>query len=156
MSKTENPFASFDFTKMFDPSKMFDATKLFGEFKLPGVDADAFAATQKKNLEAIAAANKKALDGYQALAKRQAEIVQQGMEEMTAMVKESVTKGAKEANPGKQAEQLKQAIERGMGNLRELAEMAAKSNTDAFETLNKRMNESLEEMRTAFAQVTKK
>lgn len=155
MTKTEFPFASFDFSKMFDPSKMFDAQKMFGEFKLPGFDAEALAATQKKNLEAIAAANKKVFDGYQALAKRQAEIFQQGMDELSSMVKDTVSKGAKDANPAKQAELVKAATERALANLKELAEMAAKTNTETFEALNKRMNESLEELRSTLAKLMK-
>lgn len=60
MSKTtENPFASFDLSKMF------------ADMKLPGLDPAALAAAQQKNFEALTAANKRAYEGYQALAKRQ-------------------------------------------------------------------------------------
>ncbi|MBX3455088.1 phasin family protein [Ferrovibrio sp.] len=155
MSKTEFPFANFDFNKLFDPSKMFDAQKMFGDFKLPGFDAEALAATQKKNLEAIAAANKKAFEGYQALAARQAEIFQQGMDELSSLVKDAVSKGAKDANPAKQAELVKAAVERALANLKELAELAAKTNTETFETLNKRANESLEELRATLSKLVK-
>ncbi len=160
MTKTEFPFAGFDFSKMFDtqklfdPAKMFDVQKMFGDYKLPGFDAEALAAAQKKNLEAIAAANKKAFEGYQALAKRQAELFQQSIDELQNQVKDVMAKGAKDVNPTKQAEQVKAAVEKALVNLKELAEMAAKTNAETYETLNKRATEVVEEVRTAFAKLT--
>ncbi len=149
-AKTEFPFAAFDVNKMFDP-KLFDPQNLFAGYKLPGFDAEALAAAQKKNLDAIVAANKKAFEGYQALAKRQVELYQQTLDELQAQVKDAVAKGAKDIDPTKQAEQLKAAVEKSLLNLKELAELAAKTNTETFETLNKRANEVVEELRTAFA-----
>ncbi|MBP7064683.1 phasin family protein [Ferrovibrio sp.] len=155
MTKTEFPFAAaFDFNKMFDP-KLFDAQQMFAGYKLPGFDAEALAAAQKKNMDAIAAANKKAFEGYQALAKRQAELFQQGIEELTAQVKDVMAKGAKDIDPTKQAEQIKSAVEKALLNLKELAELATKTNTETFETLNKRANEVVEELRTTFAKFGK-
>lgn len=110
MSKSaENPFAAFD------------PTKLFADLKLPGLDPSALAATQQKNLEAITAANKRALEGYQAVAKRQAEIFQEAAAEVAAIMKGGVSAGMPDPNAAKQA------MEKAMANLRELAEMMSKT-----------------------------
>ncbi|WP_300302934.1 phasin family protein [Ferrovibrio sp.] len=134
MSKTaENPFAAFD------------PTKMFADLKLPGIDPMALAATQQKNLEAISAANKRALEGYQAVAKRQAEIFQQAAAEAATLMKGGVSTGMPDPTVAKQA------VEKAVANLRELAEMMSKTNSEAFELINQRMNENLEEFRKAFS-----
>jgi phasin family protein len=126
-----NPFASFD------PSK------LFADLKVPGVDANALAAAQQKNLEALTAANKRAYEGYQALAKRQAEIFQEAVADATTALKGGVATVP-------DATAAKAAVEKAVANLRELADMLSKTNTEAFDLINKRMNENLEEFKKAF------
>ncbi|WP_298727061.1 TIGR01841 family phasin [uncultured Ferrovibrio sp.] len=144
MKTTENPFAAFDFTKMF------------GDLKVPGFDPASLAAAQQRNIDAIAAANKRALEGYQALVKRQAEMFQETMQEIARMMKESVGTGAPDANLTKQAEMLRQAVEKALANMRELTEMASKTNSEAFETVQRRLQENLEEIKNSFAQAKKK
>lgn len=136
MSKaTENPFAAFDLSKMF------------ADLKLPGIDASTLAATQQKNIEALTAANKRAYEGYQALAKRQGEIFKENMEELAGMLKGATPASAADMNPAKQAELVRQAAEKALGNMRELSEMMAKTNSEAFELINKRLQENLDELR---------
>lgn len=140
---SENPFAAFDLTKMF------------GDLQVPGFDPAALAAAQQKNLDAVAAANKRALEGYQAMVKRQAEIFQQTMQEVAEMMRQSATGGTAGPNTARQAEFARQAVERTMANLRELTEMASKTNSEAFDTINRRMTENLEELRNSFAKAQK-
>jgi phasin family protein len=136
MSKTtDNPFASFDLTKMFS------------DLKLPGLDPAALAAAQQKNIEALTAANKRAYEGYQALAKRQAEIFKDNLEELAGMLKNATPSNAADINPSKQADLVRQTVEKALANMRELSEMLAKTNTEAFELINKRLQENLEELR---------
>jgi phasin family protein len=135
MSKlSENPFAAFDFTKFF------------GDRQLQGFDPSALLAAQQKNFDAVAAANRQAVEGYQALVKRQAEIMQQTMGEMADLMRQSVAGGGA-PDAAKQSELARQAIERAMANMKELAEMASKTHSEAFETINRRMTENLEELR---------
>ena len=65
MMKPANPFAEMDFTKVM------------AEFKLPHVNVEALVTAQRKNFEAIAAANQLAIEGFQAVAKRQGDIVRE-------------------------------------------------------------------------------
>jgi len=150
MTKMENPFMPFDATKLFG-----EFGKAFGDFKFPTFDNAAFNAAQQKNLEIFAAANKKAVEGYQAVAKRQAELFQESFQEFSGLLKGAMSGASPEATATKQAEVAKQALERGLTNLRELAELAAKANAETYEILNKRLNESLEEMRAIFSGMKK-
>jgi hypothetical protein len=73
--------------KGFDPAKMvIELSNMLKQYKLPGVDMDSVIASQKKNLEALASANRVAFEGLQAVAKRQAEILQETMNEASKAV----------------------------------------------------------------------
>src|SRR3546814_10307369 len=58
------------------------------QFKLPGFDAQALVAYQKRNLEAVASANKIALEGAQAVIRRQSEIVRKSVEDASKALSE--------------------------------------------------------------------
>ena len=136
MARQENPFLNIDFQKM-----MMD-------FKMPGIDADALINAQQKNIEAISNANQLAAEGLQAIGKRQTELFQQAVEESRKTLGELMSQGAPEDRIAKQAETVKTTIERTVTNLREISEMLAKSNQEAFDVINKRITESLEEVKT--------
>ncbi|MCU0893496.1 MAG: phasin family protein, partial [Rhodospirillales bacterium] len=84
------PQAMFDmskFMKEVDPGKMMEEfSKMLKQYNLPGVDMDALMASQKKNLEALTQANRIALEGMQAVAERQAKILQETMNEASNAV----------------------------------------------------------------------
>lgn len=162
-----NPFG-FDATKIFgdfDPSKLMnefdpqkfmgDFSKAFSEYKIPGVDANIILESQKKNVEALAQANKVALEGIQAVFKRQSEILAQAMEEMQATFKDLSAAGEPQDKVAQQTDLVKEAVEKALGNMRELAEMAGKSNTEAFETIHARFKESLDEVKTEVLKLKK-
>jgi phasin family protein len=156
MAKTaENPFM-FDVTKFmpdFDPAKMMDDfTKATGQFKVPGLDMDGLMAAQKKNLDALTVANKKAVDGVQALTKRQAEIMQASLDAATKGADEIAKSASPQEAAAKQTELYKAALESGLTNMRELADLMTKSNADVAETINTRVSESLDELK---AQIVK-
>ncbi|MDX2101688.1 MAG: phasin family protein [Alphaproteobacteria bacterium] len=132
---------------MSNPFFDMDLSKLMADFKVPGVDIESILATQRKNVEALAQANQLAVEGMQAVARRQAEILRTSLEEATKAAQEMMEQGAPEEKMAKQTELVKVAFEKALSNMRELAEMVAKSNTDAFNVINKRFTESLDEMR---------
>ena len=141
----------------FDVSKLmkdFDATKVVSEFsnalkqyKLPNVDLDSILASQKKNLEALTAANRTALEGLQAVGKRQAEILQETMNETSKAVDALAKAGSPAEVAAKQAELTKSAFERALSNMRELADLVAKSNQDASTAISSRISSSLDEIK---------
>jgi phasin family protein len=135
VARTESPFP------------FVDVTKMLGDFKMPGLDGDKLMREQKKNLEALTAANKAAMDGYQAVMRRQGEHLKETMELVSKAVREGWSGASPEANRNKQGELAKAAFDRALANMRELSEMAAKSNREAFDKISERMKESLEEFR---------
>jgi phasin family protein len=125
-----------------------DLRRMMGEWKVPNLDLDAVAQTQRKNIEALTQANQLALEGTQAWMRRNLELARQGMEDLQAMMSE-LTKpnGSMEDRIARQAEISKKAIEKGLANFRDLADLMTKANSEAMNVLTKRVTESLEEVR---------
>jgi phasin family protein len=134
-----------------DMSKFADVSKLMSEFKLPGIDVESVLASQQKNIQALTAANQLAFEGFQAVARRQSEILRQTMEQTSSMISELMAAGSPEDKVAKQADLVKLAFEKALYNARELAELVAKSNSEAADVINKRVSESLEEVKAVVA-----
>ena len=145
------PQAFFDVSKLlkeFDPSKVVaEVSNALKQYKLPNVDLDSVVASQKKNVEALTSANRVAFEGLQAVARRQAEILQETMNEASKAVDALAKAGSPPEMAAKQAELTKNAFERALSNMRELAELVAKSNQDATNTVNSRIAASLDEIK---------
>jgi phasin family protein len=125
-----------------------DMMKMLAEFRLPGLpDMEQLAAAQRRNFEALSAANKVSLEGAQAVARRHMEILQQSMSEMTQAMQSMAGAQDPQAGASKQAEMLKSAYERAVGNMREVADLIQKSNTEALSLLNQRFTEAMDEVK---------
>src|SRR5579863_672303 len=61
-----------------------DFRTLLENYKIPGVDFASLMDHEKKNIDALTKANKIAFDGWQALVRRQSEILQETMKEAIA------------------------------------------------------------------------
>jgi phasin family protein len=143
MTKPSNPFPKPDFTKM--------AAKL----KEQGIDIDEIATMYRKNVEAITSASQAAVEGVQRVAKRQAEMLRESMEEYGKLLRDlSLPTTAKEA-VAKQADIAKHTLETTLAHMREISEMIAKSSNEALDVINKRGSEMLEEIK-ALAERKKK
>ena len=130
----------------FNPFKDLDVTKIMGEFKFPVVGFDAVVETQRKNIEALTAANQTAFEGVQArFAPR---MVQTEITKATTDLWSTVSPEEKAA---KQADLVKKGYENAIANLREAIDMLAKTNTQAADLINKRVGESLDEIKVAVA-----
>ncbi|GHD53998.1 phasin [Thalassobaculum fulvum] len=130
-----------------NPFMEIDVQKMMGEFRIPNVDVEAVVAAQKKNIEALTSANQLAVEGMQAVAKRQAEILRQTAEELQKNMQSLMENGAPDAKVAKSTELTKTAFEKAIANMKELSEMVSKSNAEAFDVINKRVAESLDEIR---------
>jgi phasin family protein len=124
-----------------------DPMRLLAEMRLPMMDIESLATAQRRNLEALSAANRVALEGAQAVARRHMEILQQSMSEMTDAVRSATSGGDPQDKAAKQAELLKNTYERAVGNMKELADLIQKSNSEALTVLNKRFAEAMDEVR---------
>jgi phasin family protein len=104
------------------------------------VDFSSIVDRERKNIEALAEANRIAFEGWQNLARRQSEILQDSM-------KRAVDDAKSQTALQKGAELARSAFETALANMRELAEMATKSQKDAFEVIRKRVEENMNELR---------
>jgi phasin family protein len=129
-------FGFGDFGRM--PS--FDFMKLMKDFKLPGVDLATIMEREKKNIEALTEANRVAFEGWQALVRRQTEILQDS-------IKRAADTARGEDAGAKRTDLAAHAFETALSNMRELAEMAVKSQQESFEIIRKRVEENLATLR---------
>ena len=152
-----NPFLDPKTNPFLDPEKnpflQTDFTKMMQGFDSP--DFSGITEAQRKNMEALGVANKTAAEGVQAIFKRQSEIMKNVMDETNAALQELQSKGMSAPDTSAQIDQVKQTIESGVSNMREIAEMAAKSQSEAFDVVNKRFVESLEELKSAVSKLQK-
>ncbi len=150
MAQSNNPF-NFDPSKMFtvDPQQMMTQWQSALEsINLPGIDMGKILDAQRKNVEAISEANRIALEGVQSLMQRQAEIMQQSVEEATKMMQSFDPASDPTERVAQQTALAQEAFQQALDRMRELAEMANASQAEAFEAIQARFNESVEEIRS--------
>jgi phasin family protein len=121
----------------------------FTEFFKNSFDFNQLFSTQRRNIEALSEANQVVVEGAQAISRRQAEVIREGVEDVLKASKEMMTGGTPENNLSKQSELAKSIFETTLANLREITETATKFSFEAFDVLNKRAAESLEEISSA-------
>lgn len=142
MSKPmSNPFFEMDF------SKFADFTKMASEFKGP-FNMEPMLAAQRRNIEAMTAVNQAAYESMQSLARRQAEMARQSMEDLMSLMSGMMSSPASpEEKVIRQAEASKMAVEKCIANARDVADTFSKCNTQAMEVVANRLSEGLEELR---------
>ena len=125
-----------------DMSNAFgDLTKMLEQFKLPGVDTAEIEAARRKDVDALVQANQAAYEGMQALANKQAEMLKQAMQDIQAAVK-GAAGGV--GDPHKQGELARKAYEKVLGDMKDLAEIARESQSDAMAKITQRGTEQLD------------
>jgi phasin family protein len=140
-------------TQLFDQG-LFDVRRYLELFSVPGATGQALLDAQRKNLETLAQANRIVFEAAQVVVQRQQEFVIKAMDEATEAVQQMQSAGSNEERVEKQTEIAKTAFETAQRNVRELAEMSTKSNSEAIELINKRVAESFDEMRSHLENVT--
>lgn len=157
MAKQATPtFFDFDFTKFMDPTKFMDMTKdmtkamdttkvmdkVMGDLKMDGVMS-----AHQRNVDTITEANRLALEGARAIMQRQMEIVRQSMEDASSVATQMTGAATPAERMARQTEVMKDVYERSVSNLKELSEMASKSNGEVVDLLNGRFSEAMDEMK---------
>jgi phasin family protein len=142
-------------TKQAFPYDFTDFAKLMADYKLPGVDWQELMASQQKNVEALTKANQVLFEGAQAVVQREVEILQKAMQEFAEASRDMMQEGDVQAQTQKRLELAKASFETALQNMRELAELASRSNREALELINQRAIESFDEIRSAVTQKQK-
>lgn len=136
--------------------KAFGDFKMPTDFKMPSVDFNDLFTSQRRNIEAISSASQAMTEGAQAISRRHAEVVRSNVEQCLKASKELMTSGSPEASAAKQADFARDMFENMLSNLREVSEMATKSCFEAFDVINRRVAESMEEVGKAATQAAPK
>jgi phasin family protein len=139
----------------FGASAMSEFSRLFSEIKMPAVpDLEALMAAHRRNLETLSAANRVALEGAQAVARRNMEIMQQTMAELTESMRNFASNEGPQARASRQADMLKAAYERAISNMSEISDLIQKSNGEALALLNRRFSEAMDEVKALASKTT--
>jgi phasin family protein len=131
------------------PYEIPDFSKLMSEYQIPGVNWQEVMATQQKNLQALAKANQLLVEGAQTVMRREIEILQKAMAELAQASQELMQQGDPQAQAAKRLSLAQASFEAAISNMRELAEVAGRSNREALEVINQRALESFEEIKKA-------
>ena len=110
-------------------------------FQLPGLNMASLQEASQANIDAINEANKIAMEGMQSLASRSQEMANDAMKDLQASA-QSLT-DAKDGSLAKPAEMARANFEKAVSNLRELTEIATKSQTEAWGVIGKRWQDTL-------------
>ena len=136
-------------TKQAFPYDFTELTKMMQDYQVPGVDWQELMASQQKNVEALTKANQVLFEGAQAVIQREVEIMQKAMQDFAEASRDLMQEGDPQAQAQKRLEMAKASFEAALRNMRELAELAGRSNREALEMINKRAIESFDEIRGA-------
>jgi phasin family protein len=130
----------------------FDADKIkdmFTAAKMPVVDPEVIMAAQKKNIDALIEANKVVTAGYQDLYKRQTALFEAAVSQARDMMSGAKAQPLTVDQATASVDAMKTAFEKAAADLSELAEMAQKANTGAFEVVKARAEEAVAEFKAA-------
>lgn len=131
------------------PFDMPDLTKLMGETRIPGVDWQELLAAQQKNLAALTEANQVIFQGAQAVVQREVEVLQKAMAELAQASRDLASEADPKAQADKRVTLARASFEAALENMRELAELAGRSNREALDVINKRALEGFDEIKQA-------
>lgn len=133
---------------------MTEFSKMLERMAVPGVDLQAMMSLQQKNLEALQLANKTMMEGFQLVLRREIEIARASLDDAMKTMQDLVKETDPSANARLRFDVAKNTVEKTLANLRELSELAQKSNEEAFSILNQRTLESFDEVKAAMAAKT--
>lgn len=136
---------------MADPTKTFtDMFKSLGEqLKVPAFDMNKIMEHQQKNIDAMTRSWHAVAGGVQEVAKKQREIFDAAIKDITEMAKDFQPGGSPHDAMAKQAEFAKKAMEAAIANTRDIAELTKKSAGEALTIVHERMKESFDEIRSS-------
>ena len=124
-----------------------EIARTFEQFGLPGLNTGALLEGRRKDIEALAQANRIAVDGIQEIARKQGQILQETLQELQTLVRALPASLAQD--PTKVAGFVQKVLHETFGSMRDLAELARKSQTDALHVVSERLQHNIEELRAS-------
>jgi phasin family protein len=133
----------------FDPAKMgFDPGK-FG-FDKTAPRFELLLAQHQKNVGAFFKAQAAMVDGVQTVFQRQLALFQQTLAEATSLMQALMAEKDSRIGVEKQVDASKKAFEKILAEAKELGDVVSKSQTEAFQLLNDRALEQMDEIKAAY------
>lgn len=126
------------------PKPPTDFTTILEQYKLPGVDMASIIDARRKDIEAITQANRVAYEGMQMLVQKQLDIFNKTIQQIQAEIPNAVagTEGARTVT--QQSELVQQRLHTAFKNMREMAEMAQKSQSEALAVMTRRADQNID------------
>lgn len=124
-----------------------DLTKMLDQFKVPGVDMSSFIDARRKDVEALVAANKVAYEAMQGLARTQTDMLTQAMQSLQQSSRDATSGKGGPPDAAKLAESARTAWQKMLADMKTLAEMAQKSQTEAIASMTERTSEGMKEVK---------
>jgi phasin family protein len=125
-----------------------EIARIVGQLRLPGLSVPAIIEARRRDIEALVEANRIVLAGAEELAAKQRQILQQAVEELQSLVLERKAPQSADEPPRQLGELVHKALQSTFGNMRDLAEITRKSQSDAFDVVSERMRQDMDELRT--------
>ncbi|QET03943.1 phasin family protein (plasmid) [Cupriavidus pauculus] len=126
------------------PKPPTDFTTILEQYKLPGVDMASIIDARRKDIEAITQANRVAYEGMQMLVQKQLDIFNKTIQQIQAEIPNAVagTEGFRTVT--QQSELVQQRLHTAFKNMREMAEMAQKSQSEALAVMTRRADQNID------------
>ncbi|WP_354678511.1 phasin family protein [Cupriavidus plantarum] len=126
------------------PKPPTDFTTILEQYKLPGVDMASIIDARRKDIEAITQANRVAYEGMQMLVQKQLDIFNKTIQQIQAEIPNAVagTEGVRTVT--QQSELVQQRLHTAFKNMREMAEMAQKSQSEALAVMTRRADQNID------------
>ena len=125
-----------------DTNPLGDVMKMMEQFKLPGVDMTAIAEARRKDVEALVQANNAVYESMQSIGRKQFEMMTQAMQAM----QEAASGAMGGADAARQTQLARQTFEKTLADMKEIAEMAARSQNEAMALITRRAGEHMQEL----------
>ncbi|WP_250491398.1 TIGR01841 family phasin [Caballeronia sp. INML2] len=126
-------------------TQVADFSKILESFKFPGVDMTSLLEARRKDVEALAKANTLAYEGMQALVRKQTEMLNASAQAIQAAAGRMSGDNAVESM-AKRGAFIQESLQTAFENMRELAEMAQKSQTESLAAISKRAEQTMQEL----------
>jgi phasin family protein len=128
-----------------------DLTRAWSSLKLPPLKIGELFEVHRKNASALTDANQVVFDGLTTLAQRQGELFQTTVNDCSKATYDALAGASFAERATKQADAARHIYVSSVACLRELSDIAVKTNVTAVDILNARVSEALDEFRTLFA-----
>ena len=144
-------------TNINNPFEFFDFQKMLAALKVPTIDGNSenLINAQKKTLETFANASKVLFEGYNAITKKQIEVLNKAISSAKDATSE-LAKGNPQQAASKSIELMQTSIVEAQNIASDFSKIAEKTAKESFEILNKRLLEGLSELKKVVEEDVKK